>query len=98
VGVVLVILGALEFVMLIALARLTGIYDELIGRPRAAPQASWVRNLCKAQAEGHPKRKVGITTLEGIVVINVYVAICTLVMWYILFAPHPAPILCPIHC
>jgi hypothetical protein len=98
VGVVLVVLGALEFVMLIALAWLTGVYDELIGRPRAEPQASWLRNLCKPRAEGQAGRKAGITSLEGIVVINVYVAVITLVAWYVLFAPHPAPILCPLHC
>jgi hypothetical protein len=98
VGVVLVALGGLEFAMLIALAWLTSIYDELIGRPRAEPQAGWLRNLCKPQADGHLSRKVGITSLEGIVVINVYVAVITLVMWYVLFAPHPAPILCPIRC
>jgi hypothetical protein len=98
VGVVLVVLGALEFAMLIALAWLASIYDELIGVVRVEPQASWLRNLCKPKAAGHVSRRVGITSLEGIVVINVYVAIITLVMWYVLFAPHPAPILCPIRC
>jgi uncharacterized membrane protein YbaN (DUF454 family) len=98
VGVVLVVLGALEFVMLIALAWLASIYDELIGLVRVEPQGSWLRNLCKPQAEAQGSRIVGITSLEGIVVINVYVAVITLVTWYVVFAPHPAPILCPIHC
>ncbi len=98
VGVVLVVLGALEFAMLIALAWLASIYDELIGLARVEAQGSWLRNLCKPHAEGHRSRNMGITSLEGIVVINVYVAVITLVTWYLLFAPHPAPILCPIHC
>jgi hypothetical protein len=98
VGVVLVVLGALEFVMLIVLAWLTSAYDELIGIAPVEPQASWLRNLCKPQAEAHRRRKAGLTSLEGIVVINVYVAVLALVTWYLLFAPHPAPILCPIHC
>jgi hypothetical protein len=98
VAVVLVVLGALEFVMLIVLAWLTSIYDELIGLVRVEPHASWLRNLCKPPAEAHVSRRVGITSLEGIVVINVYVAVATLMTWYLLFAPHPAPILCPIHC
>jgi uncharacterized membrane protein YbaN (DUF454 family) len=98
VGVVLVVLGALEFVMLIALAWLASIYDELIGLARAEPHGSWLRNLCKPQAEAQRSRNVAITSLEGIVVINVYVAVITLITWYLLFAPHPAPILCPIDC
>jgi hypothetical protein len=96
--VVLVVLGALEFVMLIVLAWLASIYDELIGLARAEPQGSWLRNLCKPQAEAQRSRNVAMTSLEGIVVINVYVAVITLVTWYFLFAPHPAPILCPIDC
>jgi hypothetical protein len=98
VGVVLVVLGALELVMLIALASLTSVYDEPIGRASAEPQASWLRKLCRPQAEGQPSRKAGITSLEGIVVINAYVAVVTLVTWYLIFAPHPAPIPCPLHC
>jgi hypothetical protein len=98
VGLVLVVLGALEFVMLIALAWLASIYDELIGLVHVGPQGSWLRNLCKPQAEAHRSRNMSMTSVEGIVVINVYVAVITLVTWYLLFAPHPAPILCPLHC
>ena len=39
-----------------------------------------------------------ITSLEGVVVINVYVAVVTLVVWYLFFAAHPAPLLCLAHC
>jgi hypothetical protein len=98
VGVVLVVLGGLEFAMLIALSWLISIYDELTGRPRAEPGAPWLRTLCRPEAEGQISRRAGITSLDGIVVINVYVAVITLVVWYLFFAPHPAPILCPVHC
>jgi len=96
VGVVLVVLGVLEFIMVVALAWLTNIYDELIGLPRAEPRASWLRVLCAPEAAGPVSRR--ITSLDGIVVINVYVSVITLMIWYVIFAPHPSPLLCAIHC
>jgi hypothetical protein len=97
VGVVLVVLGLLEFVMVVALAWLTNIYDELIGLRRPELRATWTRRLCAPEAAGL-SQKLEITSLEGIVVINVYVSVITLVIWYVFFAPHPSPLLCPIHC
>lgn len=35
---------------------------------------------------------------QGIVVINVYVAVITLIVWYLFFVAHPSPLPCPIHC
>jgi hypothetical protein len=99
VGVVLVVLVVLEFVMVVALAWLISAYDELIGRPPAEPRATWLRSLCAPDADGHiSKKRAGISSLDGIVVINVYVAVITLAVWYVFFAPHPSSILCPIHC
>jgi hypothetical protein len=41
---------------------------------------------------------VGITLLERIVMINVYLAVIALVIWYVFFAGPPSPILCNTHC
>jgi hypothetical protein len=95
--VVLIVLGLLESAMLLVLARLTGVYDELIGLQRPEPQASWIRRLCAPESAGL-NRRLGITSLEGIVVINVYVAVITLIVWYLFFAAHPSPLACAIHC
>jgi hypothetical protein len=95
--VVLVVLGLLEFATTLVLAWLTNAYDELIGLRRPEQQATWTRRLCAPESAGL-NRRMGITSLEGIVVINVYVAVVTLVVWYLFFAAHPAPLLCPIHC
>jgi hypothetical protein len=97
IGVVLVVLAVLEFLMVLALAWLTGVYDDLIGLRRPEPKAGWLRRLCAPEAAGLSE-KFGVTSLEGIVVINVYVSVITLVVWYVFFAAHPAPLLCPIHC
>ncbi|HTA35102.1 MAG TPA: hypothetical protein VK761_00195 [Solirubrobacteraceae bacterium] len=95
--VVLVVLGALEFATTLVLAWLTNTYDEMIGLPRMEPRATWTRRLCAPESAGL-NRRLGISSLEGIVVINVYVAVVTLIVWYLFFAPHPAPLLCAIHC
>jgi hypothetical protein len=84
---VLVVLGLLELAMMLVLAWLTGVYDELIGLQRPEQSATWIRRLCAAESRGL-NRSLRITTLEGIVVINVYVAVSTLVVWYLFFAPH----------
>jgi hypothetical protein len=85
--VVLVVLGLLELAMMLVLAWLTAVYDELIGLQRTEQSATWIRRLCAPESAGL-NRKLSITTLEGIVVINVYVAVTTLVVWYLFFAAH----------
>jgi hypothetical protein len=85
--VALAALGVLEFAMVLVLAWLTDVYDEMIGLQRPEQSATWIRRLCAPESAGL-KRSLQITTLEGIVVINVYVAVTTLVGWYLFFAPH----------
>jgi hypothetical protein len=86
--VVLVVLGLLELAMMLMLAWLTGVYDELIGLQRPEQSATWIRRLCAPESAG-PNRRLRITTLEGIVVINVYVAVSALVVWLLLSSVHP---------
>ncbi len=95
--VVLLALGLLELAMVLVLARLTFAYDTLIGMPQDEPQATWTRRLCAPESAGLGRR-LRISSLEGIVVINVYVAVITLIVWYLFFAPHPSPLACAIHC
>jgi hypothetical protein len=89
VGVVVAVLAVLEFVLAVALTWLNNVYDELIGRPRTERRATWLRSM-RAEAEGHISQRVGITLLERIVMINVYIAVITLVVWYVFFAGPPA--------
>ncbi len=92
VGVVIAVLAGLVFAMGVALTWLNDIYDELTGRPRVERRATWLRSM-RAEAEGHISQRVGITVLERIVVINVYVAVLSLAIWWALFAGAPSPIL-----
>lgn len=68
------------------------LYDELTGRPRAERRATWLRSM-RGEAEGHIRQRAGITVLERLVMINVYIAVITLVVWYVFFAAPPLPIL-----
>jgi hypothetical protein len=85
--VVLLVLGLLEAAMVLVLAWLTNAYDEMIGLQRPEHAATWMRRLCAPESAGL-NRRLRITTLEGIVVINVYVAVSALVLWLLLSAAH----------
>ena len=90
--VVLLVMGALELATLLLLGWLTNIYDELIGLRRSELEVTWIRRLCAPDSAGL-NRRLQLTSLEGIVVINVYVAVTTLIAWYLFLAPHPGPLL-----
>jgi hypothetical protein len=90
VGVVVVVLAVLELVLALALTWLNNAYDEITGRPHTERRATWLRSM-RAEAEGHVSQRVGITLLERIVMINVYLAVIGLVVWWALFAGAPSP-------
>ena len=81
--VVLVVLALLEGAMLLVLARLTDAYDELIGLRRSESELTWIRRLCAPPQAAGAQRRLELTSVEGVVVINVYVAVVTLAVWYV---------------
>ena len=87
VGAVVGVLAVLEFVLALALTWLNGVYDMLIGRPRGERRATWLRAM-NVRPERHVSQRVGITMLEKIVMINVYIVVIGFVVWYFFFAPH----------
>jgi hypothetical protein len=97
VGVVVVVLAVLVFAMALLLTWLNDVYDELTGRRRVERRSAWLRSM-RAESERHVSQRSGITALERIVMVNVYVAVVTLVVWYVFFASAPAPTLCTLHC
>ena len=54
-----------------------------------------LRASMRAEDEGYVSQRAGITALERIVMLNVYVAVLLLVVWYLFFAGAPAPTICP---
>lgn len=81
--VVLIVLALLEGAMLLLLAWLTNAYDELIGVRRTEADVAWIRRLCASPQSPIARRSLELTSLEGIVVINVYVAVLASVGWYV---------------
>jgi hypothetical protein len=87
VGAVVVMLAAFEFAAIVGLAWLNNFYDELTGRPRVERRAPWMRSM-RDVAEGHISQRVGVTLLERIIIVNVYIAVVGLLVWLVVFAPH----------
>jgi hypothetical protein len=81
--VVLLALAVLEGAMLLLLAWLTNAYDELIGLRRSEAEVTWIRRLCAPPEAARARRRLELTSIEGVVVINVYVAVTALAGWYV---------------
>ena len=90
VGVVIVVLAVLVFALAIALTWVNNVYDQLIKRPRTERRAPWLRSM-RGESESHVSQRVGTTALELIVMINVYIAVIALAVWYVFFAGSPLP-------
>ena len=84
-GVFVIAIALFEGVMIIALAWLNDVYDELIGRRRVERRSPWLRAMSE-EAEGHVSQRVGISLPERIVMIIVYVAVIAFAVWYVFFA------------
>jgi hypothetical protein len=94
VGIVVVVLAVLEFALALLLTWMNNTYDDISGRPRTERRARWLRSM-RAENEGYVSQRVGITPLERIVMLNVYVAVLLLAIWYLFFAGAPSPTICP---
>ena len=88
--VVVLVLAVLVVALAVALTWLNNTYDELIRRPRTEQRMPWLRSM-RAESGGDISGRVGITVLEQIVVMSVYLAVITLVIWFFFFAGSPLP-------
>ncbi|MHB8240912.1 MAG: hypothetical protein ACYDHN_02875 [Solirubrobacteraceae bacterium] len=87
---VVVALAALDFSLTMALTWLNNLYRELAGMPPTAKREIGVRMRAETDLSTGPRRA---STLEGIVVLNVYVAFAALVIWYVFFAAAPSSLM-----
>jgi hypothetical protein len=86
--VIVTVLAVLVFASVFAIAWLNAAYDDLIGRPRVERRPAWMRSM-RAEAERPIIQRVGITALERVVMLNVYVAVILLAVWFVFFAGPP---------
>jgi hypothetical protein len=92
VGIVVVVLAVLVFTMALLLTWLNTIYGELTGRSPVERRSPWLRSM-RAEADAEISHRVGVTALERIVILNVYIAVIALLVWYVFFAGAPSPLL-----
>ena len=88
--VVVIVLSVLVLALAVALTWVSNTYDELTGRPRSERRASWMRSM-RSESEGHISSRVGESAPERIVMISVYVAVISFLVWFLLFAHYTGP-------
>jgi len=89
--VVVIVLAVVECMLTLTLIWLGATYDRLVGRPRVEQRFAWLRSM---RAEGGKERishAVGVTALERIVMVSVYVAVIALLLWFVFLAGSPLP-------
>lgn len=89
--IVLVVLGALVFAMALALVRLNATYDRLAGRPTRERRLTWLRSMRDEGWRDELDRQLGITAVERIVMVTVWVAVIALLVWFFVFARSSLP-------
>ncbi len=91
VGVVVVVLAVLVFSMSMALAWLSNEYDRLSGRARGEQRLPWMRSMRGEEGIEEPGYGAGITPLEQVVMVSVYLAVIAFLLWFFLLAGAPTP-------
>jgi hypothetical protein len=86
-----IVLGALVLAMAFALAKLNATYDRLIGRPTRERRLTWLRSYRDEDRRDEIDRLEGITMLERIVMVTVWVAEIAFLVWFFAFAGSPLP-------
>jgi len=89
VSVVVFALAAIAYALVALLTRLSSIYDGLAQRPQIGQQRkAWLRSM-RAEEKSDVEQRRGIAAPEVIVVLNVWAALASLVVWYVLLAGRP---------
>lgn len=87
--VVVIVLAALLFPMVLALARLNSAYNVLTQRPEGERRLSWLRSMNTQQERSGAG--TSLSALERIVMTTVYVAVIALLVWFFFLAGSPLP-------
>ncbi len=89
--IVVVVLAALVFSMAIALTWLNATYDRLTGRPPRESRVAWLRGMGVDEQVEPIEVGMSSNALERIVMVSVYVAVISLLVWFFVFAHSPLP-------
>ena len=91
VGVVVLVLAVEVFTMAMALAWLSNEYDRLSGREPGERRLPWLRGMSGEEGIEQPGYGAGITPLERVVMVSVYLAVICFLLWFFLLAGAPTP-------
>jgi hypothetical protein len=91
--VVVVVLAVLVFSMSMALTWLSAEYDRLSGREPGERRLPWARGMTEDEGIEQPSYGAGITPLERVVMVSVYLAVICFLLWFFLLAGAPTPLL-----
>jgi hypothetical protein len=89
--VVVVVLAVLVFSMSMALTWLSREYDRLSGRDPGERRLPWLRGMSGDEGIEQPGYGAGITPLERVVMVSVYLAVLAFLLWFFLLAGAPTP-------
>jgi hypothetical protein len=89
--VVVIVLAVLVFTMAMALAWLSSEYDRITGRESGEQRLPWMRSVRAEEGIEEPGYGVGITVLERVVMVSVYLAVICFLLWFFLLAGAPTP-------
>jgi len=88
---VILVLGALVFLLASALTWINAKYDQVTGRPAGARHTSpWLRSM-RDEREVDTREKFGISPVERIVVVSVVLAALAFEVWFFFFAGSALP-------
>jgi hypothetical protein len=85
---VVVVLAGLELGLLLVLIRVNAAHDELTGREKGERRLTWLSSM-NTQGQDQGRAGIAASTPERIVVLSVYVAVITLLVWFFGFAGSP---------
>ena len=89
VTIVVLVLAAIASALVALLTRLSSVYDELAHRPQPGlERKAWLRSM-RAEEKSDVEQRRGTAAPEVIVVMNVCVALASLLTWYALLAGRP---------
>jgi preprotein translocase subunit SecG len=89
--VVVIVLAVLVFSMSMALAWLSSEYDRMTGRAPGEQRLPWLRGMSGEEGIEQPGYGAGISALERVVMVSVYLAVICFLLWFFLLAGAPTP-------
>jgi len=89
--VVVIVLAVEVFTMALALTWLSASYDRLTGREAGERRLPWLRAMSGEEGIENPGYGAGITPLERVVMVSVYLAVLCFLLWFFLLAGAPTP-------